>query len=81
LLRIITTWDHRSGLKYGIYVAGYFFDLSAAENMMARLPVEFAGTAEIISGWVDQTILFSDPFLGQRHIDDSGASIKILVNN
>jgi general secretion pathway protein A len=67
LLRIITTWDHRSGLKYGIYVAGYFFDLAAAENMMARLPVEFAGTAKIISGWPDQSILFSDPFLGQGH--------------
>jgi general secretion pathway protein A len=67
LLRIITAWDHQSGLKYGIYVAGYFYNLSAAENMMARLPAEFAGTAEIISGWVDQTVLFSDPFLGKGY--------------
>ncbi|MBR9987254.1 MAG: AAA family ATPase, partial [Desulfosarcina sp.] len=35
LMRIITQWDHRAGLQYGIYVAGYFFNLAAAEKSMA----------------------------------------------
>ncbi|MBR9987978.1 MAG: hypothetical protein KFF68_18905, partial [Desulfosarcina sp.] len=65
LMRIITQWDHRAGLQYGIYVAGYFFNLAAAEKSMADLPAEFSGSAEIISGWTDQTVLFADPFLGK----------------
>ena len=67
LMRIITQWDNQTGLKYGIYVAGYFFNLAAAENMMANLPAEFSGSAEIISGWTDQTVLFSDPFRGSGY--------------
>lgn len=67
LMRIITQWDHQTGLKYEIYVAGYFFNLAAAENMMANLPAEFSGSAEIVSGWTDQIVLFSDPFLGRGY--------------
>jgi general secretion pathway protein A len=67
LMRIITQWDHQTGLKYGIYVAGYFFNLAAAENMKATLPAGFSGSAEIISGWTDQTVLFSDPFIGKGY--------------
>ena len=66
-MRIITEWDHQAGLRYGIYVAGYFFNPSAAENMMAKLPADFSGTAEIISGWADRTVLYSDPFLGKGY--------------
>ena len=65
LMRIIAQWDHQAGMKYGIYVTGYFFNLAAAENMMANLPAEFSGSAEIISGWTDETVLFSDPFIGK----------------
>jgi hypothetical protein len=65
LMRLIAKWAPKTGLEYGIYVAGYFFSPSAAESMMTRLPAEFTDTAEIISGWADQTILFSDPFLGK----------------
>ncbi len=67
LMRIITKWDRQAGLQYGIYVAGYFFNLAAAEKMLASLPAEFSGSAEIISGWTDQTVLFSDPFLGKGY--------------
>jgi len=67
LMRIISQWDDQTGLKYGIYVAGYFFNLAAAENMMANLPAEFSGSAEIVSGWTDQIVLFSDPFLGRGY--------------
>ncbi len=67
LMRIITEWDRQAGLQYGIYVAGYFFNLVAAEKMMANLPAEFSGSAEIISGWTDQTVLFADPFLGKGY--------------
>lgn len=67
LMRIIATWDRQAGLKYGIYVSGYFFNPSTAENMLAKLPAEFAGTAEIVSGWADRTVLFSDPFLGRGY--------------
>jgi hypothetical protein len=67
LMRIITEWDPKTGLTYGIYVAGYFFNPSAAENMLARLPAEFTSTAKLISGWADQTVLFSDPFSGRGY--------------
>ncbi len=67
LMRMISEWDHRTGLKYGIYVSGHFFNPSAAENMIAKLPAELSGTAEIISGWPVQTILFSDPLLGKGY--------------
>ncbi|MCB2146194.1 MAG: AAA family ATPase [Deltaproteobacteria bacterium] len=67
LIRIITEWAPKNGLKYGIYVSGYFFNPSAAENMLTKLPADFSGSAEIISGWTDQTVLFSDPFLGKGY--------------
>ena len=67
LMRVIAEWDHQAGLQYGIYVAGYFFNLAAAENMMVNLPAAFSGSAEIIPGWTDQTVLFADPFLGKGH--------------
>ncbi|WP_372684023.1 AAA family ATPase [Desulfosarcina sp.] len=67
LMRVITEWDPQAGLHYGIYVAGYFFNHAAAEKMMANLPDEFSGSAEIISGWTDQTVLFADPFLGKGY--------------
>ncbi len=67
MMRIITEWDRHAGLQYGIYVAGYFFSLAAAEKMMANLPAEFSGAAEVISGWTDQTVLFADPFLGKGY--------------
>jgi phage tail protein X len=67
LTRIITEWAPQNGLKYGIYVSGYFFNPSTAENMLTKLPADFSGSAEIISGWTDQTVLFSDPFLGKGY--------------
>ena len=67
LMRIITEWAPKNGLEYGIYVSGYFFNPSAAENMLTKLPADFSGSAEIISGWTDQTVLFSDPFLGKGY--------------
>ena len=67
LMRIISEWAPQTGLKYGVYVSGYFFNPSAAGNMMAKLPAELSGSAEIISGWPAQTVLFSDPFLGKGY--------------
>ena len=66
-MRIITEWAPKNGLEYGIYVSGYFFNPSAAENILAKLPAEFSDSAEIISGWTDPTVLFSDPFLGKGY--------------
>lgn len=67
LMRIITEWAPEKELEYGIYVSGYFFNPSAAENMLTKLPADLSGSAEIIAGWTDQAVLFSDPFLGKGY--------------
>lgn len=67
LTRIISQWNRNTGLAHGIYVSGYFSDPAAAEELMAQLPPELSGSAEIISGWQPGTVLFSDPFLGKGY--------------
>jgi general secretion pathway protein A len=67
LMRIIAEWAPKKEVEYGIYVSGYFFNPSAAENMLTKLPADLSGSAEIISGWTDRTVLFSDPFLGKGY--------------
>jgi general secretion pathway protein A len=67
LMRMISTWSPQTGLEYGIYVSGYFFSLSAAETMMANLPAELSASAEILSGWPTETLLFTDPVLGKGY--------------
>ncbi|MFO7715683.1 AAA family ATPase [Desulfosarcina sp.] len=66
-MRIISQWSHLSGIKYGIYVFGYFFNPSAAEAMRAELPAGLSGSAEIISGWPADTILYCDPLVGRGY--------------
>ncbi len=66
-VRVISVWNPQTGLKYRIYVAGFFFNPSAAENMMAKLPIELSGSAAIISGWPTATVFFADPFLGKGY--------------
>lgn len=67
LMRIISDWDHQTGLRYGIFVFGYFFNHSAANTMMTKLPAELSGSAEITSGWPAEMVLFADPFLGKGY--------------
>jgi hypothetical protein len=66
-LRIISSWDNQNGLKFGIFVAGYFFNQTTAEHMAARFLDEPVGLSSVISGWPDETLLFSDPFLGRGY--------------
>jgi general secretion pathway protein A len=66
-IRMISTWDLRTKLKYGIFVSGYFFNPSTAEALMARLPPDISGTAEIIAGWPAETIFYADPMAGKGY--------------
>jgi hypothetical protein len=67
LTRMISTWTPQTGLEYGIFVSGYFFNSSAAKAMVAKLPARLSTSAEIISGWPTQTLFFTDPFSGKRY--------------
>jgi hypothetical protein len=67
LIRMIPVWHHQTGMRYGIFVSGYFLNLSTAETMLAQLPAGLSGSAEIITGWPAGTILFGDPFIGKGY--------------
>lgn len=66
-IRMISTWDLQTGMTYGIFVSGYFFNPSTAEAMMAALPAHISGTAEIISGWPAETKFYTDPMAGKGY--------------
>ncbi|PID40762.1 MAG: hypothetical protein CR984_01530 [Proteobacteria bacterium] len=67
--RIIAVWDRQAGLRYGLFVHGYFFNAQGAENARARLPEDLSAVVEIISGWPAGTVFFSDPFAGKGRWD------------
>lgn len=67
LMRMISSWAPETGLELGIFVSGYFFNPSAADTMMAKLPAELSPSAEILSGWPTETILFTDPVSGKGY--------------
>ncbi|BBO66993.1 phage tail protein [Desulfosarcina alkanivorans] len=67
VMRMISTWSPQAGMEHGIYVSGYFFNRSAAEAMKAELSAEPSVSAEIVSGWPSESILFSDPVLGKGY--------------
>ena len=66
-IRMISTWDPQAKLKYGLFVSGFFFNSSTAEAMMAALPADFSGTAEIISEWPAETKFYADPMAGKGY--------------
>lgn len=66
-MRIVSAWDRQRGLRYELFVFGYFFSPSAAETMKAKLPHELSETAEIQSGWATDALLFADPFAGKAY--------------
>jgi general secretion pathway protein A len=67
LIRMLATWDPQARLKYGLFVSGFFFNASTAETMMAAMPDDFPGTAEIISEWPAETIFYADPMAGKGY--------------
>jgi general secretion pathway protein A len=66
-IRMISTWDPKARLKYGLFVPGFFFNSSTAEAMMATLPAGVSGTAEIISAWPPETNFYADPMAGKGY--------------
>ena len=64
---MISTWNIQTKLKYGIFVSGYFFNPSTAEVMMAKLPADISGNAEVITGWPAETKFYADPMAGKGY--------------
>ncbi len=64
LARLIPNWSLQSGLRFQIAVKGYFTKEEQADSYLKALPVKMAGGAQVVSGWPEDTILYSDPYAG-----------------
>ena len=65
-IRIIPHWNPEEGIRFTVILWRYYFDRVSAEHRRNRLPpppIDVAGG--VFSQWPEETVFFSDPFLGR----------------
>jgi phage tail protein X len=65
--RPVALWSPDEGLYFEVLLQGYFENRKSAQIHADRLPPEISQTVRIISGWGNETHIFSDPYAGGIH--------------
>ncbi len=60
-LQVVSSWSQQTGLQFQLLVKGYFTDAQEASNYIQALPENVFGQGHVLTGWSEETILYSDP--------------------
>ena len=58
----LSTWNQKEGKQFVIALDKRFTSLEEANEAVRRLPPEFAASAQVLSQWDEDTVIFNNRF-------------------
>jgi general secretion pathway protein A len=65
-LHLISYWHPETGIRFALVIKKVFSDKTTAQNHLENISPEMYPTVEITSLWDEDSVYFSDPFLGKK---------------
>ena len=65
-VRMIPYWHPQGGMNFALLVNRRFNSRSRAMQQLKQLPPPYDEKSEILTGWPENTVFFSDPYFGRR---------------